>query len=166
MARIGRGAAHMVRIRTRRRPFTAPRQGRLKDAIRLAFVISRGKPLTTGELMNRCYPASVLLGDKRWYRQNVRRAALKLAVPCGRSHKRGRPILWAPRVLSVTRRSTAYSIGCECQQRCADGCRRQPIDDVKRPILQGDDARLIACAMLRQRALGFSRPLSYPKLRY
>jgi hypothetical protein len=59
--------------------------------------MSRGKPLTTGELMNCCYPASVLFGDKSWYRQNVRRTALKLAVPCGRSHKRGRPILWAPR---------------------------------------------------------------------
>jgi hypothetical protein len=97
MARIGRNAAHMARIRSRRRPFTAPRQGRLKDTIRFAFVMSRGKPLTTGELMNCCYPASVLFGDKSWYRQNVRRAALKLAVPCGRSHKRGRPILWAPR---------------------------------------------------------------------
>jgi len=74
-----------------------PETGSLKDAIRFAFVMSRGKPLTTGELMNCCYPASVLFGGKSWYRQNVRRAALKLAVPCGRSHKRGRPILWAPR---------------------------------------------------------------------
>ena len=98
MARIGRNAAHMARIRTRRRPFTAPRQGRLKDAIRFAFVMSRGEPLTTAQLVDRCYPAYWLFGDeKSWYRQNVRRAALKLAVPFGRSCKRGRAILWAPR---------------------------------------------------------------------
>jgi hypothetical protein len=60
--------------------------------------MSRGEPLTTAQLVDRCYPARVIFGDdKSWYRQNVRRAALKLAVPCGRSHKRGRPILWAPR---------------------------------------------------------------------
>jgi hypothetical protein len=95
-----------------------PETGWLKDAIRFAFVMSRGKPLTTAQLVDRCYPEYlVLLGDESWYRQNVRRAALKLAVPCGRSHKRGRPILWAPRD----------------------------------PIRETEDARLIACAMLRQR---------------
>jgi hypothetical protein len=98
MARIGRNAAHMARIRSRRRPFTAPRHGRVKDCIRFVFVMSRGEPLTTAQLVDRCYPEYlVLFGDKSWYRQNVRPAALELAVPCGRSHKRGRPILWAPR---------------------------------------------------------------------
>jgi hypothetical protein len=42
------------------------------------------------------------------------------------------------------------------------------IDDAKRPILKGEDARLIACAMLRQRSgrnrgSSFNRPISYPR---
>jgi hypothetical protein len=90
------------------------------------------------QLVDRCYPEYfVLFGDKSWYRQNVRRAALELAVPCGRSHKRGRPILWAPRDLSVRRRSTAYSIRCECQQRCTDGYRRQADRRCEAAYLEG-----------------------------
>jgi hypothetical protein len=44
----------------------------------------------------------------------------------------------------------------------------KPIDDAKRPILKGEDARLIACAMLRQRSRAtaksrsFNRPIHYP----
>jgi hypothetical protein len=44
----------------------------------------------------------------------------------------------------------------------------KPIGDAKRPILKGEDARLIACAMLRQRSgrnrgSSFNRPISYPR---
>jgi hypothetical protein len=44
----------------------------------------------------------------------------------------------------------------------------KPIGDTKRPILKGEDARLIACAMLRQRSgrnpgSSFNRPISYPR---
>jgi hypothetical protein len=44
----------------------------------------------------------------------------------------------------------------------------KPISDAKRPILKGEDARLIECAMLRQRSgrnrgSSFNRPISYPR---
>jgi hypothetical protein len=44
----------------------------------------------------------------------------------------------------------------------------KPIGDAKRPILKGEDARMIACAMLRQRSgrnrgSSFNRPISYPR---
>jgi hypothetical protein len=44
----------------------------------------------------------------------------------------------------------------------------RPIGDANRPILKGEDARLIACAMLRQRSgrnrgSSFNRPISYPR---
>jgi hypothetical protein len=94
----GRNAAHMARARAKRAPFTEPRKGRLKEQIRFAFAMSRGEPLTTGQLVHYCYAVHrILHGDQRWYCENVRRAASRLAVPCGRGRGRGRPILWAPR---------------------------------------------------------------------
>jgi hypothetical protein len=98
MPRTGRDAAHMARMRSRRRAFTEPRVGRLTDQIRFAFLVSAGAPLTTSQLVDRCYGVHRILdGERNWYRSNVRRAALSLAYPCGHSRKRGRPLLWAPR---------------------------------------------------------------------
>ena len=94
----GRDVAHMARMRQRRRPYTEPRRGRLKEQINFAFAVSRGQPLTTGELVKYCYGVQrILLGNRSWYRENVRRAAAQIAVPCGHGLGRGRPILWAPR---------------------------------------------------------------------
>ena len=94
----GRDAAHMARARAKRAPFTDPRKGRLKEQIRFAFALSRGEPLTTGELLKKCYALHQIFdGDKSWYRTNVRRAASQLAIACGHGRGRGRPILWAPR---------------------------------------------------------------------
>ena len=94
----GRDAAHMARMRARRAPFSDPRKGRVKEQIRFAFQLSRGKPLTTGELVKYFYGVHrILLGDRSWYRENVRRAAPQLATVCGHGRGRGRPILWAPR---------------------------------------------------------------------
>ena len=88
----------MARMRQRRRPYTEPRRGRLKEQINFAFAVSRGQPLTTGELVKYCYGVQrILLGNRSWYRENVRRAAAQIAVPCGHGLGRGRPILWAPR---------------------------------------------------------------------
>jgi hypothetical protein len=85
----------MARIRSRRRPFTAPRQGRLKDAIRFAFVMSRANHLRPH---NWSIDATRLFGSSATIRVGIgRMCAGPLAVPVGRSHKRGRPILWAPR---------------------------------------------------------------------
>jgi hypothetical protein len=50
-------------MRARRAPFTDARDGRLKGQIRSAFWWSSGKPLTTTELMERCY---FLLPSKIW----------------------------------------------------------------------------------------------------
>jgi hypothetical protein len=98
MPRIGRDAAHMARMRLRRRAFTERRFGRLTDQIRFAFLVSAGAPLTTSQLVDCCYGVHRILGGKRnWHRSNVRRAAQSLAYPCGHSRKRGRAFLWAPR---------------------------------------------------------------------
>ena len=88
----------MARMRQRRRPYAQPRRGRLKEQINFAFAVSRGQPLTTGELVKYCYGVQrILFGNRSWYRENVRRAAAQIALPCGHGLGRGRPILWAPR---------------------------------------------------------------------
>ena len=86
----------MARMRARRRPLDIPRPGRLKNQIEMAFVLSYGEPLTTAELVERCYLARWYFGKFDWHRQNVRRAVAKYAVPCGHGLGRGRPFLWRP----------------------------------------------------------------------
>ena len=90
----GRDAAQMASLRSKRAPFTDPREGRLVSAIKWAFVMSRGEPLTSGDLLRRCYLWEWI---SRWQRANVRRAAGRLAINVGRAASRGRPIVWAPR---------------------------------------------------------------------
>ena len=102
----GRDAAHMARMRQRRRPYTEPRRGRLKEQINFAFAVSRGQPLTTGELVKYCYGVHrILLGNRSWYRENVRRAAAQIALPCGHGLGRGRPICGRRARQCKTRRS-------------------------------------------------------------
>ena len=95
----GRHAAHMARIRAKRAPFTDPRDGRIKSQIRFAFILSRGKPLTTSQLLEKCYFLPAWLGEKvrSWHRTNVCRAADLLAIRIGRAKSPGRPIVWSPR---------------------------------------------------------------------
>jgi len=91
--------ARMAKMRARRAPFTDPRDGRLKKKIRWAFWWSGGKPLTTTELVERCY-WSVNLQHQRiesWHRTNVSRVADLLAIRIGRAPSQGRPIMWSPR---------------------------------------------------------------------
>ena len=71
------------------------RDSRLQVQIRRAFIISGGQPLSTAELVRRCYPRSAQTGKlKRSHCVNVRRAAALVAVRVryGRGH--GPPILW------------------------------------------------------------------------
>jgi hypothetical protein len=91
--------AHMAMVRSKRAPFTDAREGRLVSAIKWAFVMSRGEPLTTGDLLRRCYLWEWISreGHQQWQRANVRRAAGRLAINVGRAASRGRPIVWAPR---------------------------------------------------------------------
>jgi hypothetical protein len=95
----GRDAAHMAKARAKRAPFTDPRDGRVKSQIRFAFFLSRGKPLTTSQLLKSCYCTVPIFGEKfqSWHRTNVCRAADQVAVRLGRASSRGRPVLWGPR---------------------------------------------------------------------
>ena len=91
----GRDAAGMARARARRAPFTDPRDGRLLSQIRFAFTLSRGKPLSTTDLLKYCHVAEHLWGEIRsWHRSNVCRAAEQVAIPVGRASTLGRPIIW------------------------------------------------------------------------
>jgi len=97
MARTGRPPEHMARMRARRRPFTAPRAGRLLNAIQIAFLLSRGEAISTSRLVKSCYPVAHIFGGlKSWHRSNVVRAARRVAQPIGRASTRGRPLVWRP----------------------------------------------------------------------
>jgi hypothetical protein len=91
----GRDARHMEMMRTRRAPFTDPRDGRLFRQIRFAFTLSRGEPLSTTNLLKPCYPVEHLWGEvQSWHRTNVVRAARRMAIPIGRATTPGRPLIW------------------------------------------------------------------------
>jgi hypothetical protein len=84
-----RDAEHMRRMRARRRPFTAPRAGRLLSQIEFATA------LPTSELVRCCFPVEHMWGEiKSWHRTSVIRAARLVATPIGRASTRGRPLLW------------------------------------------------------------------------
>ena len=91
--------ARMAKMRARRAPFADPRDGRLKKKIRWAFWWSGGKPLTTTELVKKCYWRVNLQVEKikSWHRTNVSRVADLLAIRIGRATSQGRPIMWSPR---------------------------------------------------------------------
>ena len=91
--------ARMAKMRARRAPFTDARDGRLKSQVRLAFWMSQGEPLTTTELMQRCYFILPSWGEKykSWHRTNVIRVADLIAIRIGRATTQGRPIMWSPR---------------------------------------------------------------------
>jgi hypothetical protein len=98
MGGSGRDAVHMAWVRAKRAPFTDPRDGRIKSQIRFAFFLSRGKPLTTSQLLKSCYCTVPIFGGKyrSWHRSCVVRAADLVAVRLGRGTSRGRPVLWGP----------------------------------------------------------------------
>jgi hypothetical protein len=88
----------IARARCHRRPFTDPREGRLLREIRDAFEARGVEVLTTNDLLTCCYGGPAirrLAGSKRWFYEMVKRAALKICTPIGRSPRgRGRPTLW------------------------------------------------------------------------
>jgi len=90
-------------MRKRRGPFTDPREGRLLKQIRWAFEANTVDVLTTHDLLKWCYGGPAIrrlmisrTGKPRsWPREMVKRAALKLCMPIGRSPKgSGRPMMW------------------------------------------------------------------------
>jgi hypothetical protein len=97
--RAPRGPEHMAKMKAARAPYTDPRDTYIASRIRWAFERSKGKPLTTGQLVKEVYGLQLLLErkpPKSWQYQNVRRALRKVATPIGRASTRGRPVLWRP----------------------------------------------------------------------
>ena len=77
----------MVNIRSRRGPFSDPRDGRLLCGIRYAASGKDVEVLTTSQLLEWTYAGHRIQGGKR--------AARKVAIPLGRSPTgRGRPMMW------------------------------------------------------------------------
>jgi hypothetical protein len=94
-----RGPEHMAKMKAARAPYTDPRDTYIARTIRYAFECSRGKPLSTAQLVKEVYGLQLRLERKplkSWHYQNVRRALRKVAVPIGRSSTRGRSVLWRP----------------------------------------------------------------------
>jgi len=96
MGKPGTPAA-MERARSQRTPFTEIRDGRLLSQLRFAFIASKGKPLSTADLLPICYATESAFGQiKTWHRINVRKAAKRVCRPIGRATTRGSPIIWEP----------------------------------------------------------------------
>jgi hypothetical protein len=65
----------------------SPRVGKVERAISRQLILS--KQLTTPEVARRIYSAT-----KYWQVGNIRRAAPKIGVECGRKRSPGCPVLW------------------------------------------------------------------------
>jgi hypothetical protein len=94
-----RGPEHMAKMKAARGPYSDPRDTYITRTIRYAFEHSKGKPLSTGQLVKEVYGLQLRLERKppqSWHYQNVRRALRKVATPIGRASTRGRPVLWRP----------------------------------------------------------------------
>ena len=106
-----RGPEHMAKMKAARGPYSDPRDTYIARTIRYAFESSRGKPLSTGQLVKEIYGLQLRVERKplsSWHYQNVRRALRKVAIPIGRASTRGRSVLWRPdeRTLAEKRCST------------------------------------------------------------
>jgi hypothetical protein len=72
------------------------RIGRLRRAIKRAFIASNGQPLTTTAILQRAYPRFMRIPSG--YRWGLRRALRQEAVAIARMRfGRGRPNLWLPK---------------------------------------------------------------------
>ena len=72
------------------------RLGRIRGAVRRAFILSNDQPICVGDFLKRAYPR--LKRFQAWHRWSVRRALLRDAVVIGRKRfGSGRANLWAPR---------------------------------------------------------------------
>src|SRR5215471_1409615 len=94
-----RGPEHMAKMKAARGAYSDPRDTYIARTIRYAFECSRGKPLSTGQLVKEVYGLQLRVERKplkSWHYQNVRRALLKVAIPIGRASTRGRSVMWKP----------------------------------------------------------------------
>ena len=69
--------------------------GRLQRAVRRVFAASNGEVAQTADFLRRAFPR--LTKFEGWRYRAARRAAMRFAIPIGRSeHGKGRPVLWVP----------------------------------------------------------------------
>ena len=86
-------------MKAARGPYTDPRDTYIARMIRYAFECSHGKPVSTGQLVEKIYGWQLRVERKplkSWHYHNVRRALRKVATPIGRASTRGRSVLWRP----------------------------------------------------------------------
>jgi hypothetical protein len=80
---------------TSRPPRIASRMGRIRVAVRRAFIVSNGAPILARDVLVRAYPR--VKQFQYWHRWSARRALLQVAEVIGRNrYGRGRPNLWLP----------------------------------------------------------------------
>src|ERR1700721_2300217 len=94
-----RGPEHMARMKAARGPYSDPRDTYNASRIRCAFERSRGKPLSTGQLVQEIYGWQLRVqgkAKKSYHYEAIRRALRKVAYPVGRASTRGRSTLWRP----------------------------------------------------------------------
>ena len=94
-----RGPEHMAKMRAARGPYSDPGIMYIASTIRWAFERSRGKPLSTGQLVTEIYGWQLRVqgkAKKSYHYQTIRRALRKVAAPIGRASTRGRSTLWQP----------------------------------------------------------------------
>ena len=94
-----RGPEHMAKMKAARGPYSDPRDTYIARTIRWAFERSKGKPLSTGQLVKEVYGLQLRL-DRKPPRElalpECSRALRKVATPIGRASTRGRSVLWQP----------------------------------------------------------------------
>ena len=82
-----RGPEHMAKMKAARGPYSDPRDTYIARTIRYAFESSRGKPLSTGQLVKEIYDWQLRVQGKpkkSYHYEAVRRALRKVAVPIGK----------------------------------------------------------------------------------
>jgi hypothetical protein len=70
------------------------RIGHVQRAIKRAFIISDGKPLTTTELARHVYRR---IAFRPHHQAQIRQSARRWAVRIGTARARGAPVLWMPK---------------------------------------------------------------------
>ena len=87
-----RGPEHMAKMKAARGPYSDPRDTYIARTIRWAFERSKGKPLSTGQLVKEVYGLQLRLDRKppeSWHYQNVRRGAAQGGDPDWQSVDQG-----------------------------------------------------------------------------
>jgi hypothetical protein len=115
-----RGPEHMAKMKAARGPYSDPRDTHIASMIRWAFERSKGKPLSTGQLVKEIYDWQLRIQGKpkkSYHYQTIRRALRKVAVPIGRASTRGRSTLWQPIPELLEQRTWIGRTNRKCKRR-------------------------------------------------